>query len=208
MQTHSTPSGHNQFEKRHRLRQRCCGSQTTDLQSAYLLLVFMKKLALAFALPLGGALLIQAGAANAADATVTIDGTDYTISTYTGALSYILANPSLYSLPWFSSYETAEAFSTAVNTQTGMTQEVNTELGDIVLGPIFSYSATGESYTWYNDLSGSFPFTFDPDATYTYAVVNAPAAATPGPLPLLGAAAAFSASRRLRHRISAQTFKL
>jgi hypothetical protein len=170
----------------------------------------MKKLALAFALPLGGALLIQAGAANAVDVTVNVGGTDYTISTYTGTLNDILTDP-LFDAPLFADADLAEALSDAVNSQTGVAQTVTTELGDIDLGPLFAWTSFGDNYAWYNDGGNSLYFEFDPSGTYTYAVINAPpapAAPTPGPRPLLGAAAAFSASRRLRHRISAQTFKL
>ncbi len=166
----------------------------------------MKKVLVSLALPLGTAFLLQAGGAKATPVTVNIGGTDYTVDTFSDTLTNVLANPA-YTMPWFGSFPSADDFAVAVNSQTGVVQTISPATGDIDVGPIFAFLATGEFSAWHNDASATYTGSIDPNTYYTFAVVAAPAVATPGPLPLLGAAAAFSASRRLRQRISAQSFK-
>jgi hypothetical protein len=164
----------------------------------------MKKLFLSLALPLGGTLLVQAGDAKAV--IVNVGGTDYEIITITDTYANISANP-LYGMPWFGDSSLATTFTGNTGTSTGSLQTVSIGGNDVEVGPIFAYSST-DGYVYEPSGPAVLPFTFAAGDTYAFAVVPNPPAATPGPLPLLGAAAAFSASRRLRHRISAQTFKL
>jgi len=154
---------------------------------------------------------VGAGAAQAATVTVNVGGINYSITPSYSTFDSILSsagNPPTSRMPWYGSSTLADDFATAVNSQTFQTQLYSDPNdGDINVGPLFPWSSTVFS-AWDTDngalLSNK---TFNSADQYYFALVDiAPPVPTPGPLPLLGAAAAFSASRKLRNRIPSKTF--
>ena len=180
----------------------------------------MNRIAIAFSLPVGAALLLQANPSHALT-TITVGATAYDIKYFSGSLSDLLAAPFAppsSSFPWFSDIPLAEDFANIL-----FAAEGNSSLQSIVdnspanpngvlsLGPLFLTSPTA-FVAYDSDTSIASPFTCDAVnaidcdmSTYNWAYVPA-AAPVPAPLPLLGAAAAFSFSRKLRRRLSSQTF--
>jgi hypothetical protein len=181
----------------------------------------MNRLAIALSLPIGAAVLLQANPSQALTV-VNVNGTDYDIEFYTGDLASF--QTSGLSLPWFNNFPDAEAFanafaavdSTVYNTLGGPS-------GDANLGPLFYTSSSPDTLVAWNDGLGAPNYngiTFtgsyicdtgieydctEPELQWAYATLT-PNARVPAPLPLLGAAAAFSFSRKLRRRLSAQKF--
>jgi len=96
----------------------------------------------------------------------------------------------------------AQQFATALGTQLGLPN-----YGTI--GPIFGYSATPDGFGGYLVSMYNYDSTASPPINYanssgvsTYAISGSqPSSAVPGPLPVLGVAASFGMSRRLRRRI-------
>jgi hypothetical protein len=117
-------------------------------------------------------------------------------------------------MPWWGNASLAQQFATVVGSSLG------TGFGPS--GPCFAYGLGGGGVEQYSyiptatpnvgagvvlaDLGGSVL----PGSYYAQAVQLSPPApaAAPGPLPVMGAAVAFSMSRRLRRRITAQPYKL
>jgi len=139
---------------------------------------------------------------------VTVGGTQYDVTTFTGTF---IANSSKFALPpapgvmpWFENPTLIDSFATAVGTNLGM----NNILAGTTRGPLFAQQTTGSSYSWCTQGCTSNPsvdfFFYNPGISYVWAqatLYTPPAASVPGPLPLLGAGAAFGFSRKLRKRI-------
>lgn len=129
---------------------------------------------------------------------VSVDGTTYGITTFTGTYDSNLSRFTDDEMPWFGSASLASALATQVGDQLG--------LPNSGAGPLFAWLPKlwyGVPVIFYID---SYPFlnngTHPGDWVATYAVASSqPPSPVPGPLPLFGAAAAFGASRRLRRRI-------
>jgi hypothetical protein len=141
---------------------------------------------------------------------VVVGGTTYDIQLYTGSYN---SNPSIFQTPanggrmdWWGNPTLAEAL--AGQLTNGLSPTYTD--GDPVEGPLFSTSFDGlilgsEVSASYFDLSTLgitdvvTTTSFDRSASLTYAVTKSNTS-VPAPLPLLGLAGGFAASRRLRRR--------
>jgi hypothetical protein len=131
------------------------------------------------------------------------------------------ANPPSGVMPWWGNAAKAQAFATAVGAQLGNPNFIGGATFPDYGGPYFAYSFRGSptGIEFYLNCSESTPY--EPcrnsgvqmgilsSAGYGYVDTWAQATlvpvSTPGPLPALGAAAAFGFSRKLRQRIKAST---
>jgi hypothetical protein len=169
----------------------------------------MKKIAFSLLAPIGAVMVVNAGASQAIP--VTIYGVDYDLSYSSSTLDDFIGlygnPPSVF--PWFGDAVEADVLATFVNSQFGQTQLYNDPvLGDLNIAPIFAFSGTAFS-AWDVDsgaLLSNQPFTST--QIFDFAVATRVPDPVPAPLPLFGAAAAFSASRRLRKRMVSKTFSL
>ena len=126
----------------------------------------------------------------------------------------LFGTPPTGSMPWFGDQSLANAFAVAVGDSLGI---ANPLAPGFELGPFFAWELTG-GFVYLDATCGpnnTFPctagsvYSFGPTSdygnplssdSYSYAVATRIVPA-PAPLPLLGAAAAFGCSRRLRKRI-------
>jgi hypothetical protein len=139
---------------------------------------------------------------------VNVGVVQYDVTTFTGSYndntSKFALPPAPGVMPWWGSQSLAQQFAAAVGGNLGLP---NNDFIDI--GPFFGSSFEfGEVTATYFDGSGTNYNSFNPNASLTYAratVYNPPAAPVPGPLPALGAAAAFGFSRKLRKSIKRST---
>jgi hypothetical protein len=175
--------------------------------------LFMKKVFHSLMLTAGAAVLAHGNPAEALTVTVNIGGTNYNVTTVSDKYDDIIANhgnPPTSVMPWYGNGPLTLQFVQAVGVQLG-DQYVNFGSGSITVGPLFATSFSTPSVdvgAWDTDNTTELTGAVDSATEYTYAILEVapPPTATPGPLPLLGAAAAFTASRRMRRRVSGQTF--
>ena len=153
---------------------------------------------------------------------VTVGGLQYDVTTFTGSYT---DNASKFStppvpgvMPWWNNSNLAIDFARALGSLAGYPNGGNS--------PYFALQATSGEYCFEDvGFSMCFPFsdvfvkftnnfpgvsdnTFSQDSSFVYAqatLYNAPVPAVPGPLPALGAAAAFGFSRQPRKRIKRST---
>jgi hypothetical protein len=149
---------------------------------------------------------------------VTVNGQDWDVTTFTGSYNdnvskfETAANGGV--MPWWGSSADAATFASVVGTSLGSNNQF-TEL-DPTTGPFFAerldtllFGAAQYLFTTSVDSQNFFSYSFTSQSrTWTWAqatlVPAAPAAGSanvPGPLPILGLAAAFGFSRKLRKRI-------
>jgi hypothetical protein len=163
----------------------------------------------AVAASLAGAagLLLGAGSASAVTipiVPVLVNGTTYDVTYFQGSYDNNASRFTTAEMPWWGDSSLAQTFATAVGTQLG-TPTFGTG------GPKFAYdfqtiSFDGETYGQlssygHETTSSANPITQNIGSTISipYAIATPQAAApVPAPLPLFGAAAAFSATKRLR----------
>ena len=159
-----------------------------------------------FAVLLSATAAFDIATANAAQAlSVDVGGTSYNVTTFTGSFQANVPRFTSAEMPWFGSTTNAQAFARAVGIQLDTPNDKGTS------GPLFVYSGPWfdprsnttrvDSYR-YNRLYSALDsrgLNLKDQNSYTFAV--AAPQAVPSPLPLLGAAAGFSISRRLRRRI-------
>lgn len=151
------------------------------------------------------ALTFTPGAAQAA--IVNVGGTNYDVTYFTGAANSNLSKFNTPAnggqMPWWGNSSLAQSFATAVGNQAGLPNLA----GDG--GPFFAFAPEPgfpRFESWSIDqgiVKKEFwgaNVTINSWATASLAPPPAPSG-VPGPLPLFGAAAAFSMSRRLRRRI-------
>lgn len=176
------------------------------IAAAVVTVVRPRTLALAIATPLV-LLLSQQQAAKAV--ILTIDNVDYDVELYIGSYN---DNASYFNLPsnggrmaWWGNellandlaFQLAGGLSPTPPAGQGPLFATSFDsINVLVLASYFDLDTLGTTDTIIDGAS------FNPSTSYSWAVlVNNEPAPVPAPLPLLGAAAAFSASRRLRHRI-------
>ena len=136
---------------------------------------------------------------------VNVGGVQYDVTTFTGSYDNNTGNFQSGMMPWWGNQTAAMEFAYAVQTQVPY---------NYFGGPLFGYNPPiwfvedgyriGVQAVYYN--YSVFPDNFFAEEDYVWAkatLVSRPAASAPGPLPILGAAAAFGASRKLRSRIKA-----
>ena len=146
---------------------------------------------------------LTAGEAHAV--VVNVGGQDYDVTTFTGSYDDYAskfatpANGGV--MPWWegNTTNTVDPFVTAVGSLLG---EPNTIFGD-TFGPIFAKEVVFGRYYGYNGNNQIQDYGRPSSESRVWAqVAPASSAAVPGPLPALGAAAAFGFSRKLRKRIN------
>ncbi len=128
---------------------------------------------------------------------VTVGGQDWDVTKFldygAGGLFQTPANGGV--MPWWGSASLAAEFATKLNSQLGNP------------GPNFGYEFAGFSginaYSFINSTLYAFEQTTEDTRDWAQAtlVPSSPPSSVPGPLPALGAAAAFGFSRKLRKRI-------
>jgi hypothetical protein len=127
---------------------------------------------------------------------VIVDG--YEIKTVTGTFGStgVVDGIDLRQQPWWDNPTAAANFATAVGGQLGF--------GNVGIGPFFAYASsspfnqTASVWTASGELGSASGFL---NGQFAYASRSVVSSSVPGPLPLLGAAAAFGYSRKLRKRI-------
>jgi len=175
----------------------------------------MKKILLTALFPIGAAMLVSAGEAQAT--IFNVNGTDYdlssTVLSYDDLVALYAQPPSSISsiFPWFGNEALAKQFAEVVTVGLG-DQLVGFPAPALYIGALFPHAGPSGGFVSaaYYDLDNLISGSGDVDQTtqdLTWAYV-APQAAVPGPLPLLGIGAAFSASRQIRGRIKSRTFTL
>jgi len=142
---------------------------------------------------------------------VSVGGVQYDVTTFTGTYNDNTSNFQIGMMPWWGNQTAALEFASAVGTEAGTNWD-----GEI--GAYFGYSqSTYETYNYVtsahthssnsmypNGLTHDGWVSGDQDFLWAKATLASPSAApAPGPLPILGAAAAFGASRKLRRRMKA-----
>lgn len=150
--------------------------------------------------------LLSLGHQPAAALTVQVNGADYDLAIYSGSYNnqpgYFQTPGNGGRMPWWGQPTLASDFAFALAAGLSPTP-VPAD------GPLFATAFNGTDVeASYYDLStlGSTDvinenMLFAPGSVQSYAVLSEPAA-VPAPLPLFGAAAGFSAARRLRRRVS------
>ena len=150
------------------------------------------------------------GAGQAQALVVNVNGQNWNVTTFTGSYN---ANTSKFNtaanggmMPWWgSSIELTSSFAVAVGSSLG-TQTI----GSNTKGPLFAYTFVGNSLRTRTTEPPNFDQTFlatnvpleNRDISYLWAQAEL-VPPVPGPIPALGAAAAFGFSRKLRQRIKA-----
>ena len=150
---------------------------------------------------------------------VSVGGVQYDVTAFTGSYDdntskfQTAANGGM--MPWWGNQAAAMEFASAVGTQVGTQWEWGA-------GAFFGYSRDSDSFDYYgieytaNYVNFAFFDTYFGITSYSdwstdssnilwakATLASSPAAPAPGPLPILGAAAAFGASRKLRRRMKA-----
>jgi hypothetical protein len=155
----------------------------------------MPKLALGAAAALA-AISLSPGSAQAY--VVTVGGVQYDVTTFTGTYN---ANTSKFAtpansgvMPWWGSSSLASQFATAVGSSFGFPNPSGR-------GPYFAYEAFSTAVrAWQYNQSGQVAFAGTAQSLER-SWAQATSVPVPGPLPLLGAGAAFGFSRKLRKPI-------
>jgi len=143
---------------------------------------------------------------------VTVDGEPWDLQTVTGSFGdgtnvggFNLTDPA--NAPWWGDENRALRFAEAVGAGLGLQDRGGEESGPLFAWAIETRVLEGNSVNLVRSCA-FFP-AFDPDCevetTPAVQAVYARATLVPGPLPVLGAAAAFGYSRKLRQRINGGT---
>ena len=129
---------------------------------------------------------------------VTVNSTQYDVTTFTGNYNKSSSRFSISSMPWYGNTTLADNFATAVGAGLGY---VNDSLNN---SPYFATSRDSDkvylSYTYRNDPSGSYRGAIWRSETYYWAE----AVAVPGPVPILGIPVVVAYCRKLKQRIKAR----
>ena len=161
-------------------------------------------------------LALTGGQAKALSVPVTVGGLNYDVTTFTGSYNANVGRFTLTDMPWWGSGDLANQFAAAVGSSSSLPSMSST------YGPFFIFASgtydgclSSCEYVKYYIPSGagvSGPGNWPADrsadsyfATATLASTSSATASVPGPLPILGVAAAFGFSRQLRKRIKSST---
>jgi hypothetical protein len=173
---------------------------------------------------LGVAMAMGALAAGQAQAViVNVEGQDWDVTTFTGSYNENESRFNIGEMPWWGNESLASLFASAVGSALGAPNGLHATLRS--WGPKFSFSACDTTCGYLAQYSveltsgspvvtvGLEPKALESNGGRPLTWARATPHAVPGPLPALGAAAAFCVSRKLRKRIkinkgSSATFTL
>ena len=145
-------------------------------------------------------LVLTAGQAKALVVPVTVGGVNYDVTTFTGAYTdgSFTSKFTTTDMPWWGDDTLAESFASAVGLSSGLDGNY-----DRFHGPFFAFQLNAVPQVAVRVQWGSITprFGVSPSQIATYATATLAPASVPGPLPILGVAAAFGFSRKLRKRI-------
>jgi hypothetical protein len=184
----------------------------------------LAKPALGVALTLG---VLTTGQAQAFD--VTVGGVQYDVTTFTGSYN---DHKSKFAqipggvMPWWGDSSLATQFSNALGYSLGKPNSIETKPAgsrtNVDVGPYFAYNSIVDKITFlltdtaatYHPNTSPLIFSVDLNSSVTWAQVvlgpknppnDPPISTVPGPVPAIGAFAAFGFSRKLRKRIKLST---
>jgi hypothetical protein len=151
---------------------------------------------------------------------VNIGGQDYDVTTFTGSYndhkSKFAQTPGGV-MPWWGDSSLATQFSNALGYSLGAPNSIETLSADspknINVGPYFAYNSIVDKITFllsdtaatYHPNTSPLIFSVDLNSSVTWAQVAPKTPTVPGPVPVIGAFAAFGFSRKLRKRIKLST---
>jgi len=158
-------------------------------------------------------LALTGGQAKALVVNVNVGGLDYDVTTFTGSYADNVSKFTATDMPWWGGDDTlAKSFASAVGRSSGLDGNYGG-----ALGPFFAYGVgtdffgefirfamvNADNLTVTSGTDKTVPWTFatatlDPSSP----AATSSTASVPGPLPILGLAAAFGFSRKLRNRIN------
>jgi hypothetical protein len=153
---------------------------------------------------------------------VTVGGVQYDVTTFTGTYN---ANTSKFAqtpggvMPWWGDSSLATQFSNALGYSLGAPNSIETGSAgsptNMNVGPYFAYNSIVDKITFQvSDTAATYHpnppspliFSVDVNTSVTWAQVTPTnTSAVPGPVPAIGAFAAFGFSRKLRKRIKLST---
>ena len=146
---------------------------------------------------------------------VNVNGLDYDVTTFTGSYNDNEAKFNVGEMPWWGNESLASLFAGAVGSSLGAPNGLHATLRS--WGPKFSFSACDTTCGYLAQYSveltsgspivmiGLEPKGLESNGGRPLTWARATPHAAPGPLPALGAAAAFGFSRKLRKRIKGST---
>ena len=156
--------------------------------------------------------MVDAGGSQAA--IFTVGGQDYDVTTFTATYN---GNTDKFNtpvnggvMPWWGNPTLAAKFATTIAGNLGFPNP--TPPGN--RSPYFAYNLDDglglvSWHSWRVDTASLYSLSSPKSSTRSWAQATlVPPSSVPGPLPILGAAAAFGMSRRLRRRIASQPYKL
>ena len=152
---------------------------------------------------------------------VTVGGVEYNVTTFTGSYndhkSKFAQTPGGV-MPWWGDSSLATQFSNALGYSLGKPNSIETlssagSRTNMDVGPYFAYNSIVDKITFlltdtaatYHPNTSPLIFSVDLNSSVTWAQVDPKTSAVPGPLPAIGAFAAFGFSRKLRKRIKLST---
>jgi hypothetical protein len=151
---------------------------------------------------------------------VTVGGVQYNVTTFTGSYndhkSKFAQTPGGL-MPWWGDSSLATQFSNALGYSLGTPNSIETlsagSRTNMDVGPYFAYNSIVDKITFlltdtaatYHPNTSPLIFSVDLNSSVTWAQVDPKTSAVPGPLPAIGAFAAFGFSRKLRKRIKLST---
>ena len=153
---------------------------------------------------------------------VNVDGQNWDVTTFTGSYKdkkskFAKTTAPDGAMPWWGDLSIATKFANALGHSLGAPNSITTLSAgsptNTNVGPYFAYNGivnhisflpSGTAATYYPNLS-TLIFSVDENTSVTWAQATTKISAVPGPVPAIGAFAAFGFSRKLRKRIKLST---